>query len=351
MSAAAVRFAPFRAVFAARIESYKQWIVIGVVALLFVIMPQVPINDWMRNAADLPHGLALYHDPAYVYPPWALILMLPYYLIGAAGSRVASVLLIGWLAQRRGWSLGQFLAVILAPLFLWTMVLSNSDILILVLPILLWELEGSRQSVLRGLALAILLLKPQITILLLLYWLWTMRRQPRNLLIALIVMVALTLPISLIGSPPLLAQWIADLVHPGGENLDLWNLNNLSLSYRYGLLIAVPVVTLVFSGLFLWVRRRGKPWKHDYSYSVLLTISMLLAPYASNQSAIVPISLRPSWRVTVLQYLGIFGAVLLNAYKFVDVWLVLSLVVLSIVFAAQSDPKTEKLTEEYAQTN
>ncbi len=107
------------------------------VALLFLFMPQLPNNDWQRNAADLPNGLALYDDPAYVYPPWALMLMFPYYLMTAAGSRVASVLLVGWLAQRRGWPLGQFLSIVLAPLFLWTMVLSSSDVLVLVLPIML----------------------------------------------------------------------------------------------------------------------------------------------------------------------------------------------------------------------
>ena len=114
MSAAALRLQPYRAIFTAPVASYRQWVVVGVVALLFVFMPQLPNNDWQRNAADIPRGLALYQDPAYVYPPWALLFFFPYYLLTAAGVRVVTVLVIGLLAQRRGWSLGQFLSIALA---------------------------------------------------------------------------------------------------------------------------------------------------------------------------------------------------------------------------------------------
>ncbi len=344
MSAAALRLQPYRAIFGAPVATYRQWVVIGVVALLFVFMPQLPNNDWQRNAADIPRGLALYQDPAYVYPPWALLFFFPYYLITAAGSRVASVLVIGWLAQRRGWSLGQFLAIALAPLFLWTMVLSSADVLVLVIPLILWEIQGRWQPVLRGLSLAILLLKPQVTLLLLLYWLWTLRRQPRQLLAVLAVGVAITLPISLIGSPPLLAQWITNLLHPVGVNLDHWVYNNLSLSYRYGILLALVVALLAFGGLTLWMRARHKRWSSDDVTSVALTASMLLAPYASNQSAIVPIALHPSWRVTLLQYVLVFGAAILNIYALADDWLVLALVIISIVLAANDGSvRTEKV--------
>ncbi len=263
MSAVALRLAPFRAVFGARVASYRQWIVIVVVALIFVGMPQLPNNDWQRNAADLPLGTAIYHDPAYVYPPWALVLLYPFYLLTAAGSRVATVLLIGWLAQRRGWSLGLWLSIVISPLFLWTMVLSSADVLVLLIPILLWEMGGRWRPALRGLALAILLLKPQVALLLIAYWLWTLRRQPRDLLLTLATAVAITLPISMIGSPPLLAQWFANLTHPVAANLDHWVYNNLSLTYRYGLAFGVGVVTAAFGGLFVWMRRRHQQWTAD----------------------------------------------------------------------------------------
>ncbi|MEP7293401.1 MAG: hypothetical protein ABI835_16575, partial [Chloroflexota bacterium] len=256
--AASLSLNSLRAVFAAKIASYPQWIIIIVVALLFVLMPQLPNNDWQRNAARLPLGLALYDDPAYVYPPWSLLLLFPHYLLGAAGTRLASVLLMGLLAQVKGWSLGQFLAVALAPLFLWTMVLSSGDILILVVPILLWEIKGRWQALPRSSALALLLLKPQVTFLLMLYWLWTLRRQPRQLLIILTVVVAIILPVSLIGSPPLLVQWVANLTNPVAANLDHWVYNNLSLTYRYGLPIALIVVMSTFGALYYGLRRRGK---------------------------------------------------------------------------------------------
>ena len=180
MSAATLRLQPYRAIFSARVDSYRQWVVIGVVALLFVFMPQLPNNDWQRNASQIPLGLGIYSDPAYVYPPWALLFFFPYYLLTAAGVRMVTVLVVGLLAQRRGWSLGQFLSITLAPLFLWTMVLSSADVLVLLIPIILWDIEGRWQPVLRGLGVAILLLKPQVTIFLLLYWLWRLRHQPAN---------------------------------------------------------------------------------------------------------------------------------------------------------------------------
>ncbi len=351
MAAVALRLAPFKAVIAAPVATYKQWAVIAVVALLFVLMPQLPNNDWQRNAADLPNGAAVYQDPAYVYPPWVLVLMYPFYLLTAPGSRVATVLVIGWLAQRRGWSLGQFLAIVLSPLFLWTMVLSSADVMVLVIPILLWEMGGRWRPALRGLALAILLLKPQVALLLIAYWLWTLRRQPRELLLTLATAVALTLPISMIGSPPLLAQWFANITHPVAANLDHWVYNNLSLTYRYGLIFGLSVVLVAFGGLLLWMRRRR--WTSDDSVSVSLTVAMLLGPYAANQGAIVPIALNPSWRITLLAYVTVLGTAILNVYAIADDWILLSLVILSIVFAAQAARvrSVEGQQGKYAQTN
>ena len=304
------------------------------------------------DAADIPHGLAVYQDPAYIYPPWALLLFFPYYLVTAAGARIVTVLVIGLLAQRRGWSLAQFLSITLAPLFLWTMVLSSADVLVLLIPIILWDIEGRWQPVLRGLGVVILLLKPQVTLFLLLYWLWQLLRQPRQLLLVGVVAVAITLPISMIGSPSLLAQWFANLTHPVAVNLDHWVYNNLSLSYRYGLPFALIVVALAFGGLFLWMRARRKRWSSDDVTSLALTASMLLTPYSANQGAIVPIALHPSWRITLLQYILVFTFAILNVYAIADDWILLSLVLISIVLAAhRSGVPEKKLTESYAQTN
>lgn len=334
MATASLNFQSLRAVFAAKVTSYPQWLIIAAVGLLFVFMPQLPNNDWQRNASQIPLGLSIYSDPAYVYPPWALLLLFPHYLLGSAGTRVASVLIIGLLAQIKGWSLGQFLSIALAPLFLWTMVLSSADVLILVGAVLLWDWNVSLRALPRGLALALLLLKPQVTFLLVLYWLWTLRRQPRELLSILAVGVLITLPISLLGTPPLLLQWVTNLTRPVAANLDHWVYNNLSLTYRYGLPFALVVVVVAFGALYLWLRRRGRAWSHDAANSTALTVAMLTAPYASNQSAIVPLALHPSWRVTLLQYVLVFGTAILNAYALADDWILLVLTLLAIALSA-----------------
>lgn len=223
----------FRILFFQPLQLPLQWAVVIILALAFVLMPQLPNNDWQRNAAQIPNGLKLYQNPAYVYPPWALVLLYPYYLLTAEGTRVASVLVVAWFMHRRGYSLGRFALTVLSPLFLWTMVLSSADILLLLLPIILWELRERKcgQTMVRAVALALLLLKPQVGSLLALYWLWTLLRQPRQLLALLAVLVTFTLSISLLGSPPLLLQWVDNLLRPPAVNLDHWTYNNRSLSY------------------------------------------------------------------------------------------------------------------------
>src|SRR5262249_54200514 len=113
----------FRQTFNSPVKSWRQWGVIAIVALCFAFMPQLPYNDWERNTNTLYKGVNIYQDPNYVYPPWGLLLLLPYRLITDAGARIASVLVIGGLAQHYGWRLRRFFAVIINPFFLWTMLL------------------------------------------------------------------------------------------------------------------------------------------------------------------------------------------------------------------------------------
>ncbi|MBE2267486.1 MAG: DUF2029 domain-containing protein [Anaerolinea sp.] len=322
-------------VLTARVSSAREWLFIVLIAVVFVIMPQLPENDWFRNAADLPRGLAIYSNPEYVYPPWALILFAPYYLIGAAGSRVASVLIVGALAWRRGWSLAQFLSVIMTPLFLWTMVLSSADVLILLIPILLWTARGRWSVLLRGLAISILLVKPQVGLVLAIPRLWALRRDPRQLVWIALVVALILLPVSLIGSPPLLLQWIERLGTPQGENVGFWTSNNLSISAYLGVIPALLIVGVTLGGVYLWLRRRNR-WTDNHTDSALLTASMLVAPYASNQSAIVPLALHPSWALTAVQWILVLGAALLDRYGQLDEWLLLALTVLALIWGRKS---------------
>jgi hypothetical protein len=313
----------FRTLFSQPIQTPLQWGIVAAFMLCYALLTTLPNDDWHRNAADLPNGLLVYDNPAYVYPPWALILLYPYYLLTASGARAAAVLMVAWFMRQRGYSLGKFCAIIISPLFIWTMILSSADTLILLLPVLLWNAKTRWSGAARALALALLLLKPQVTFLLVLYLLWTLRRQPRPLLITLAILLLITLPISLLGSPPLLLQWVDNILHPMDVNLDHWVYNNLSLTYRYGLPFAVAVVVLSLGGLYWLMRRRGYRWTNDHIYAALLVASMLLAPYASNQSAIVPLTLLPSGLVTGLQFVGVLGTAILNIYALADDWLVL----------------------------
>ncbi len=344
--------APARSgVLSAQITSPREWGIIILVAVLFAFIPQLPDNDWFRNASDLPDALAIYKNPAYVYPPWALILFAPYYLIGAAGARVASVLVVGVLGQRSGWALKDFLAVVISPLFMWTMVLSSADILILLIPILLWSIVGRGESLRRGLALAILLLKPQVGLVLALPRLWSLRREPRRLLTLLVIAGAIMLPVSLIGSPPLLVQWLNNLGAPQVDNIGFWQSNNLSMTVSIGFIPALLLVTAVFGGVYLWIRSRQRRWTDRHTDSTLLAASMLLAPYASNQSAIVPLALHPSWRVTVAQWFGVMGAALLNRYAQLDEWLVLVLVALALLLSNRARGNDSIMPERVAGEN
>lgn len=333
------------AVFARPLRSPHGLAMVAVMALCFVFLPQLPNNDWQRNIRDIPMGLAIYDNPAYVYPPWALLFFAPLYPIGAAGVRVVSVLAIGWLGYRRGWRLPAFFAVILSPLFIWTMGLSSADVLVFLLPVLLWEASRTLliagQAAAGGAAIALLLLKPQTGAFVVVYWLWTLRRQPHQLLLALMAAAAIMLPISAVGAPPLLAQWLDNVTHPVSDNLDHWVTNNLSLSYQYSLPLTLIAVAVAFGGLFLYLRRRGGSWTPDHRYSVLLASSMLIAPYSSNQGAIVPLLFFPSWRSTWLQWVGVIGAAVLNLYAVLDNWLLILFVIAAIAWmprdqAAQS---------------
>lgn len=312
----------FNALFTTPIDSRRHWGIIAVVALTFILTPQLTPNDWARNTAGLTNGLGIYRDPGYVYPPWGLILLWSYYLMTAVGARVASVLAVGWLAQSRGWSLARFGAIIAGPFFIWTMVLSNVDVLALLLPVVLWEsVEGKRWEWLgRGVALAVLLVKPQGSLPIIAYWLWTNRHEWRGLIAPLLLVALVVVPTSLIGSPPLLLQWLDNIRNPSPVNQEFWAINNVSLSDHLGPLPAVVIVGATLTGLYALMRFRERPWTRNHTLSALFLVSMLLSPYASNQGVIVPLAFVPSWPAVLIQYTGALIGSFFEVYREFSAW-------------------------------
>ncbi|MGE5265637.1 MAG: glycosyltransferase family 87 protein [Acidobacteriota bacterium] len=290
------------------IQNGRQIAILVLVAFLLVFIPQPPVNDWDINTrgfwSDFPNT---YADPNRVYPPWGLILMIPYYLMRAEGARFLSGIVMGLLVIRRGWSLSRFLAIVLSPYFFWTLATSNMDVLVLVLPILIWEMSwGKRwQSIGRGGALSISLLKPQGMLFIWLYWFWSCRKQWKELIVPVIIGAGVVIPISLVGSPPLVIQWLNNLANPSPVNKLYWTINNVSLTARYSLpgalLILVPLA-LVFIVLARW---RRMTWTRDHTLSSLLIASMSLSPYASQQGVAPALAFIPSWMAVIVQYIGL----------------------------------------------
>jgi hypothetical protein len=257
--------------------------------------------------------------------------MVPYYLMRATGARFFSVLVIGWLSYRRTWSLAMFFAIALCPFFLVTMSKSNMDILVLVFPVLLWEaVLGTRwQTVGRGLALSILLLKPQGAILIWLYLLWISREDWKGLIKPLLIVTLVVFPISIIGSPPLFVQWINNLVHATPQNEYWWSVNNISLSSYLSPLTAVMVLIISFSLLLGFMRWKGRHWSNGHTLASLLLASMFLSPYTSQQSFSSALAFIPSWGSFFIQSL-----VLIVSFGFFDYWDFIPLLILTIGLAS-----------------
>lgn len=308
----------FRELFTTPISTGRHWGVILFIASLYIFIPQMQPIDWQLNTENFwSAGLNAYSDPSKVYPPWGLILMVPYYLMQAEGARVLSVLVIGWLSYHRQWSLSKFLAIMLSPFFLVTMSKSNMDILVLVLPIVLWEsaLGSKWQTVGRGAALSILLLKPQGSMLIWLYLLWTSQDDWRNLVKPLMIVAVVVIPISLIGSPPLFMQWINNLVNTSPKNLSWWAINNISLTSFLSPLAAVAILIFSFSTLFSFMKWKRRRWSKHHTIASLLLVSMFLSPYTSQQSFSSSLAFVPSWASFFIQ-----SAVLLVTFRFFDYW-------------------------------
>jgi hypothetical protein len=337
--------------FTTPIASRQQLGVILLLAFLYVFIPQrIPVDWDLYNENFWSAGLNAYNNQSIVSPPWAFILMLPYYLMRAEGARMFSVLVIGWLSYRRSWSLSKFLAIVLSPFFLVTMAKSNMDILVLVFPILLWEtVQGTKwQTVGRGIALSMLLLKPQGAVLIWIYLLWAGRDDWYGLVKPLLIVALLVIPISIIGSPPLILQWINNLVHPSPQNEFYWSINNLSLSRYLSPLKALMVLLVSFSMLFVFMKWRRKRWSNGHTLASLLLVSMFLSPYTSQQSFSSALAFIPSWGSFFTQ-----SIVLIGSFRLIDYWdfipLLILLIGLSSLYFYQPADKNKEQQSHLAQ--
>jgi len=290
------------------INSWQHWGIIIAISLVFIHnpFPQGYVNDWKLITDEILLKFSIYTDPNSVYPPWSLIVLWPYYFMTAAGSRVASVLVVGWLATRERWSLLKFGAVIASPYFLWTMRLSNIDILVLLFPVLIWEKSTGRswQWLGRFVSIVILLIKPQAGGVMILYLIYRHRKEFRNLVLPLVLAALVIIPISLVGSPPLFMQWLNNTVfNPSETNLSYWSINNISLTTLFGLPAGIIISAFAFGGIFILRRLYHKRWTQNHTLTSIFLLSMVLGPYASNQGMIVPLALVTSWPALILLYI------------------------------------------------
>lgn len=322
---------------------------IFIVGLLFIGMIQKVPNDWDLNTkgfwANFPQTYL--NNQNFVYPPWGLILLLPYYLIRAEGARVLSVLTIGWLIQRRKWPLFLFFVIVFSPHFLLTMQLSSMDILVILLPLLIWEFSYEKrwESIARGFSLSLLLVKPQCTVLILIYLLWTTRKKWKKILVELAIVGVVTIPISLIGSPPLLIQWLTNIVHPSLQNQYYWTVNNISLTSRYGLLFSLGFIIFVSVTVFFLVKAKFISWKRDQIISSLLLVSMYLLPYTSQQSFSSGLAFIPSWPGFFVQWIGIeIGHMTVGYHDNIPLWSLL-IALLSLLLFSIIQRREEKKSE------
>lgn len=289
----------------------KRALLVGVIiAFTFIAIPDwVQPNDWELNTMDFWRGLDIYDSPKAIYPPWALILMQPYYLMTAAGARVVSVLVIILLAVRRDWTLATFFLLVLNPFMLFAASFSNIDLLVYTLPVLLWEIGGEQKRggwLLRGLAAALMILKPQGAVLILPYLAWRERERWPSLVHAAAFAAVLTVPISFVGSPPLLVGWVENIL---GGSYGVYN--NISLTSLVGFPLAVMIVLVAFGSLAFIIRDR---WSYNHSVATMLLAAMLLSPYTSHQSIIAAMAFIPSWKSVGFIYAIALPASLLGLY-------------------------------------
>lgn len=318
--------------------SMRDWRVIPFVMIAFIVALSLPVpetDDYFWNTKDLPDGLAIYeNNENYVYPPWALIFMQPYRFMTTLGARIALILTVVGFMMHRAWKLRDFAAVALSYFLWFAMAYTNIDLLVFVFTILVWEAAAKWRYpwLWRGLMLPIFGLKPQGSLLLVLYLFWRARHNLPQLAKAIALGTLLIVPISFVGSPPLVLQWLDNISNPSLQLVVWWGENNLSLTEVYGLLPALLIVLGSLGGSY-WFLKRNNRWTHTHTLASLLIASMLVTPYSSQQSVIAVLTLVPSLLATGISWVLVVLSLVINQSRFVsgEVFLLIGLLSLWLV--------------------
>ena len=316
------------------IQNQKQVFIIVISSLLFIFMPQLPPSDWKLNTLGLfENFLGVYQNPNYVYPPWALIPLCGYRLIGPEGARILSVISIGLLCKQKQWSLFKFFTIILSPFFLATMTKSNIDILCYVLPVVLWEKfeQKSRfQFVIQLIAIYLLFIKPQGALLVVPFLFLIHKVSLKRILLLGFGLLILAIPVSFLSNPPLIIQWLNNVLSPSPQNRFYWSINNISFTSKsyapYGMLIVVSLGVLIF-GL---VKKNVIRWSTNHWISSLLYLSMIVSPYTSQQSFSSALAYIPSFVSFVYQIIIILFFSFTEFYFDYLAFVILSIFVVSL---------------------
>jgi len=317
-------------IFLTPVSSRYQKLIILVVAILFIFLKENYPLDWDLNTrgfwSNFPYS---YQNVNFVYPPWGLILMLPYKWMLPEGARFFSVLVIGALVIHNKWSLSSFLAIVLSPYFIVTLTKSALDIFVMVLPIYLWQIStGKRWQIpARGLAISLSMIKPQAAMFIWLYFFWKERKNWKSFIWPLVITVIIIVPISLVGNPPLVLQWIDNIRNPSTDNIYFWSMNNFSLTSGYTLLGAIGILSIIGGILNLLSRKKMILWSENLTIASLLYASMAVSPYTSQQSLSSAMAFAPSWFSFFLQTIHLF---LKNSVPNYDYYI--SLVICLMVF-------------------
>jgi len=197
------------------------------------------------------------------------------------------------------------------------------------LPIYLWQIStGKRWQIpARGLAISLSMIKPQAAMFIWLYFFWKERKNWKSFIWPLVITVIIIVPISLVGNPPLVLQWIDNIRNPSTDNIYFWSMNNFSLTSGYTLLGAIGILSIIGGILNLLSRKKMILWSENLTIASLLYASMAVSPYTSQQSLSSAMAFAPSWFSFFLQTIHLFLKISVPNYDYY-----ISLVICLMVF-------------------